>query len=169
MVYKLEGISSIQRYLKRLEKWPDRNLGKFHKGKVLHLGSNNPIQAGSQPDGKQLCRKGLGEQVEQESAAWPCSRDSHTLGCVSKSVVSRPQEVILSLHLALVWAHLKDSAQLWDRLYKTLTYGSEAQQMAMKVSSDWRTGYTRRGCDSCICSSLRKSYYCCYQRPNQRL
>lgn len=130
---------------------------------------NNPIQAGSQPDGKQLCRKGLGEQVEQESAAWPCSRDNHTLSCVSKSIASRSREVIPSFHLALVWAHLKDSAQLWDCLYKTLTYGSEAQQMAMKVNSDWRSRYTRRAWDSCICSPLRKTYYCCYQWPNQRL
>lgn len=139
MLHKLEGISAIQRYLKWLKR-PNRNLAKFHRGQVLYLCWNNPIQAGSQPDGKELCRKGLGEQVEQESAAWPCSRDNHTLGCVSKSVASRPQELILSFHLALVWAHLKDSSQLWDCLYKTLTYGSEAQQMAMKVSSDWSQG-----------------------------
>lgn len=37
VLYKLKGIFAIQRYLKWLEKWPDRNLAKFHKGKVLCL------------------------------------------------------------------------------------------------------------------------------------
>jgi len=40
-----EGHAAIQRDLDRLEKWADRNLIKFHKGKyqVLHLRSNNPM------------------------------------------------------------------------------------------------------------------------------
>lgn len=45
VLYKLEGISAIQRYLKWLEKWPDRNLAKFHKGKVLYLCWNNRLGA----------------------------------------------------------------------------------------------------------------------------
>lgn len=43
--YKLEGISAIQRYLKWLEKWSNRNLTKFHKGKVLYLCWNNRLGA----------------------------------------------------------------------------------------------------------------------------
>lgn len=38
------GYADIQRKLKRLERWPDRNLKKFRKEKykVLHLGKKNP-------------------------------------------------------------------------------------------------------------------------------
>ncbi|KAK4831080.1 hypothetical protein QYF61_015278 [Mycteria americana] len=40
-----EGHAAIQRDLNRLEKWADRNLVKFNKGKfkVLHLRRNNPM------------------------------------------------------------------------------------------------------------------------------
>ncbi|PKU30795.1 rna-directed dna polymerase from mobile element jockey-like [Limosa lapponica baueri] len=40
-----EGHAVIQRNLDRLEKWSDRNLMQFTKGKYqfLHLGKNNPM------------------------------------------------------------------------------------------------------------------------------
>jgi len=40
-----EGHAAIQRDLNRLEKWTDRNLIPFNKGKckVTHLGRNNPM------------------------------------------------------------------------------------------------------------------------------
>ena len=39
------GYAVIQRDVNRLEKWADRNLMKFYKGKwkVLHLGRNNSV------------------------------------------------------------------------------------------------------------------------------
>ena len=36
-----EGCAAVQRDLNRLEKWADRNLMKFNKCKVLHLGRDN--------------------------------------------------------------------------------------------------------------------------------
>ncbi|PKU37160.1 rna-directed dna polymerase from mobile element jockey-like [Limosa lapponica baueri] len=44
VAYMPEGCSTVQRDFDRLEKWTDRNLMKFNKGKckVLHLERNNP-------------------------------------------------------------------------------------------------------------------------------
>ena len=46
VVGKPEGCVAIQRYLDGLDKWTERTLIKFNKGKckVLHLRRNNPLR-----------------------------------------------------------------------------------------------------------------------------
>ncbi|GAB0178536.1 mitochondrial enolase superfamily member 1 [Grus japonensis] len=56
-----EGHAAIQRDINRQEKWANRNLMKFSKGKCKapHLGTT-PVGAEDHPAGKQLGRKGPG-------------------------------------------------------------------------------------------------------------
>lgn len=58
-----EGHAAIQINPDLLEKWANRSLMKFNKekGKVLHLGRNNPHNRTGRghSEGKKLCRKGL--------------------------------------------------------------------------------------------------------------
>ncbi|GAB0204001.1 mitochondrial enolase superfamily member 1 [Grus japonensis] len=79
-----EGGAAIQRDLNRLDKWADRNLMKFNKGKckVLHLGRNNPLHKymlvathlESSFSEKDLGGPG-GHQVEQEPAMCSCDKE----------------------------------------------------------------------------------------------
>ncbi|GAB0188332.1 hypothetical protein GRJ2_001298500 [Grus japonensis] len=79
-----EGHAAIQRDLDRLEKWADRNLMKFSKGKckVLHLGRNNPRhphmlvadQLGSSFAEEKLSIL-VGLEVEHEPAMCPCDKE----------------------------------------------------------------------------------------------
>ena len=64
-----EGCAAIQRHLNRQEKWADRNLMKFNKGKckVLHLGRNNPMNQntlGIDQMKSSFVEKGLGILVD---------------------------------------------------------------------------------------------------------
>lgn len=59
----------IQKSLDTLEKWADRNLRKFSRGKceVPHLEKNVPVQTGGQLAGKQILqKKDLGLLLEKK-------------------------------------------------------------------------------------------------------
>ncbi|KAK4832599.1 hypothetical protein QYF61_024390 [Mycteria americana] len=96
-----EGHAVIQRNLDKLEKWADRNLMKFNKGKcqVLHLGRNNPLHQyvlGTTQLESSLAEKDLSEDTKANDI----------LGCIRQSITSRLREVILPLYSALVRPHL---------------------------------------------------------------
>lgn len=80
---KPDGCAVFQTDLSKLEKWANKNVGKFswRNCKVLHLGRitpQTPVQAGGQLVGKQLCRNGPRhpgvQQVEHEPIIRPCRK-----------------------------------------------------------------------------------------------
>ncbi|GAB0182191.1 mitochondrial enolase superfamily member 1 [Grus japonensis] len=102
-----EGHSVIQRDLSRLEKWADRNLTKFNKGKckVLHLGRNNPrhkyMLGATQLEGN-LAKNSLWVLVEtklnmSQQCALVTKKVNATLDFIRQSIARRSKEVILSL------------------------------------------------------------------------
>ncbi|KAK4811158.1 hypothetical protein QYF61_019789 [Mycteria americana] len=116
------GRAAIQRDLDRLEKWADRNLMKFNKGKcqVLPLGKNNPMHQymlGATQLESSFAEKDLGglggHQVEHEPAMCHCSREGSR-----RSVASRSREMILPLYSALVRPHLESCVQFWAPQYR---------------------------------------------------
>lgn len=89
------------------------------KAKSCILGEITPYRLEATETENSFAEKVLGDKSTSCQQHTPCSKDNCKLGCISKSVASRPRGAILPFHLALVGPHLKDSAQLWDCLYKT--------------------------------------------------
>ncbi|KAK4807114.1 hypothetical protein QYF61_018455 [Mycteria americana] len=106
-----EGGAAIQRDLDRLEKWANRNLMKFNKGKcqVLHLGRNNPrhqYMLGASQLERIFAEKDLGLNMSQQ-CAFVAKAANGILGCIRQSITSRSREVILPLYSTLVRPHLE--------------------------------------------------------------
>ncbi|PKU45461.1 pol- hypothetical protein [Limosa lapponica baueri] len=83
-VNTLEGRDAIQRDLDRLERWAYAKLMKFNQAKCKVLHLGHAQKA------------------------------NHILGCVKRSVASRPREVTLHLYSALVRYYLEYRIQLWS-------------------------------------------------------
>ena len=97
-----DGCATIQKDLNRMEKWTNRNLVKFNKGKyqVLHLGRNNPrhqYRLGNRSPERDLGV--LMKKLTMRQQCTPAAKQADSLqGCVRQSTASRLREVTLSLY-----------------------------------------------------------------------
>ncbi|KAK4806781.1 hypothetical protein QYF61_005577 [Mycteria americana] len=97
-----ENCAAIQRDLNRLEKWADRNLIQFNKGKgkVLPLGRNNPryqYMLGATQLESSSAEKDLGVLVDtrlnmSQQRALATKRANGILGCIRRTVASSTGE-----------------------------------------------------------------------------
>ncbi|KAK4810839.1 hypothetical protein QYF61_008811 [Mycteria americana] len=112
-----EGRAVIQKNLDRLEKWADRNLMQFNKGKgqFLHVRKTNPMHQymlGADCLERSFSEKDLGVLVDtklnmSQQCALVAKAANGILGCIRQSIASRSREVILPLYSARVRPHLE--------------------------------------------------------------
>jgi len=123
-----QGHAAIQRDLNRLEKWAERNLMNFNKGKfeVLHLGRTNPMHqyllVATQLESI-LAEKDLGITVDmklkmRQQCAFAAKKASCILGCIRHCISRRSRKGILLFYSALVRPHLEYCAKLWAHQYE---------------------------------------------------
>ncbi|KAJ7395657.1 hypothetical protein BTVI_153008 [Pitangus sulphuratus] len=123
-----EGCVALQRDLDRWEKWAEKNILNFNKGKckVLHLRRNNPMhQYRRWADllESHAREKDLGVLVDNKlSMNQQCvpvvKKANRILGYIRKSTASRLRKVILPLYSALMRPHLEYCVQFWALQYK---------------------------------------------------
>lgn len=109
-----EGCATLQKDLNRWERWTEKNIVKFNKGKfnlqrqVLHLGKNNPMHQHNLKSS--FARIDLGILVYKNlSMSQQCilgaKETNGALGHIMKSAANRAKDVIL--YSALVKMHMK--------------------------------------------------------------
>ena len=111
-VNTLQGRAAIQRDFDKLEKWADRNVTKFNKGKykVLHVGWDKLMQRYRHPPVILVVLEGKKWNMSQQCDL-VAGKANSVLGCISKTVASRSREVIFLLYVALVRLHLEYGVQ----------------------------------------------------------
>ncbi|KFW04595.1 hypothetical protein N326_12995, partial [Eurypyga helias] len=132
------------RDLDRLQRWATANLMEFNKAKckVLHLGWGNPkhkYRLGGEWIESSSEEKDLGVLVDKNlnmsrQCVLAAERANRILGCIQRSVASRPREGILPLYSALVRPHLECCVQLWSPQYqKDIDHFKRVQRRATKM------------------------------------